>query len=250
MKRRRKAMGVVLFAVMVFVSAPAEVVDGIHWADEVTGYTQSIQNYGGVLMTPATEWWVTGPPDADVDDNGYAWDWDDQDTVAGWRTTDAGEYVIVHWWAGVPDRPGDDLQIHVYGGPYALAEVAASVDGVHYAVVGTIGGGTPGYFRVETLDLGGLFDSCVRYVRVLRLNSGPQTGMFFDAFGGVPGCGDHDGDCDVDLHDLGEFQVCYGAGGPGLGSSPCAPGDCNQDDRIDGSDWQTLAGAITGPGSE
>jgi len=165
----------------------AAVVGGVNWADSVYDYTSYIQNYGGTLMTASTEFWVTGPSDADADGNGYAWDAGDPDNVAGWRTINTDQYIVMQWQIGVADVPGDDLTIRMYGGPSASANVLASEDGTNYTHVGTIGGGTPGYFRDETFDFTGLFSSDVHYVKVLRVASGPQTGMFFDSFaGGVP----------------------------------------------------------------
>lgn len=165
-------------------AATAEIIDGANWADDVTDYSANIQNYAGVLMDETTEWWLTGPADADVDGNGYAWDAQDQDTVAGWRSVAPGENLTVHWETGIPDLPGDDLHLHLYGGPGAAADVFASVDGTTFELVGTIGAGTPGYFRDEAFDFGGLFAGDVHYAKVLRTASGPQTGMFIDAFAG------------------------------------------------------------------
>ncbi|MEW6200024.1 MAG: PEP-CTERM sorting domain-containing protein [Planctomycetota bacterium] len=164
--------------------AGAEIIDGINWADDVYSYSANIQNYGGELMTPSTEWWLTGPPDADCNGNGYAWDPGDQDTVAGWRAAMPDEYVTMYWETGIPDLAGEDLVIRLHGGPSAAADVFASVDGGVFGFIGAIGGGTPGYFRDEAFDFAGLFAESVHYVKVLRTTSGPQTGMFFDAFGG------------------------------------------------------------------
>ncbi|MGD8453338.1 MAG: PEP-CTERM sorting domain-containing protein [Phycisphaerae bacterium] len=163
----------------------AEIIDGVNWADEAVAYSANIQNYSGVLMDETTEWWPTGPADADVDGNGYAWDAVDQDTVAGWRSVAPGEYITLYWETGIPDLPGDDLAITLYGGPSAEADVLVSVDGDVFTSIGTIGTGTPGYFRDEGFDFGGLLTGDVHYAKVLRTASGPQTGMFFDAFAGV-----------------------------------------------------------------
>ncbi len=182
---KRSIMTVVLAALALAGSpAPAEIIDGFNWADEVIDYSANIQSYGGELMGPSTEWWLTGPPDADVDGDGYAWGTGDQDTVAGWRAGLPDEYITMYWEAGIPNLPGDDLFIHLYSGPGAGAAVFASVDGTGFDLVGTIGGGTAGYLRCEAFDFGGLFADDVHYVKVLRTASGPQTGMFFDAFGG------------------------------------------------------------------
>lgn len=236
-------------ATVMVVTAPfasAEIIAGVNWTDEVVDYTANIQNYDGFLMDEDTEWWLLGTPDCDVNENGYAWDPVDQDTVAGWRSMFPGESITVYWEAGLPDRSGDDLSIILYGGPFAEAEVSASVDGVVYEVIGTIGSGTPGYLREEPFDFAGLFDTCVHYVRVLRIASGPQTGMFFDAFGGNVYWGDFDGDCDIDLHDVAALQTCFtGSGGPP--GAACAAGDFDGDDDIDGDDWWLFADEMTGP---
>ena len=245
----RKDLITVALGAVALVLAPtvAEIVDGVNWADEVDDYTTNIQNYGGVLMDETTEWWLTGPPDADVNENGYAWDSEDQDTVAGWRTTNPGEYAIMSWEAGLPDLVGDDLWIHLYGGPSADADVLASVDGATFHLVGTIGGGTPGYLREEAFDFAGLFETCVRYVKVLRVASGPQTGLFFDAFGGSVFPGDFNGDCDVDLEDFASFQTCFTGDGGGPVDPFCTPGDLDTDEDIDSNDWALFADQMTGP---
>ncbi|MBN1511763.1 MAG: PEP-CTERM sorting domain-containing protein [Phycisphaerae bacterium] len=165
------------------VAASAAVIEGVNWADDASGYSANIQNFGGVLMDATTEWWVTGPSDADGDGNGYAWDPVDQDTVGGWRSTAPGEYITLHWETGIPDLAGDDLFAHLYGGPLAAAEVLASVDGNVFESLGTVGGGTAGYFRVAAFNLDARFAEDVHYVKVLRTASGPNTGMFFDSFG-------------------------------------------------------------------
>lgn len=181
-----KQMVLSVLACLSFLTTPAwaEII-GVNWADEVVEYTPNIQNYAGVLLSADTAWWLTGPADCDCDDNGYVWDPADQDTVAGWRAAAPNESVTMYWSAGIPDLPGDDLAIHVYGGPIAAADVFASVDGSSFELVGAIGGGTPGYLREETFDFAGVFASDVQYVKVVRTASGPQTGMFFDAFSGV-----------------------------------------------------------------
>lgn len=172
-------------ALMAFpMIAEAAIISGVNYADDVTEYTSNIQNYGGTLMTDSTKWWVLGQPDADADGNGYAFDSGDPDYVAGWRSAAPGEYITVHFNIGLANVVGDDLSIWLYGGPNANASVLASINGVNFTQIGSIGGGTPGYFREEKFDFGGLSD--VHYVKVLRVASGPKTGMFFDAFGGVP----------------------------------------------------------------
>lgn len=231
---------IVTVMAVVASSASAEIVDGVNWADEVVEYTDNIQNYNGVLMNEDTEWWLLGTPDCDANGNGYAWDSVDQDTVAGWRTTNADEYVIVYWEHGLPDLPGDDLWIHMYGGPYAEAQISASADGIEFELIGTIDSGTPGYFRDEAFDFDGLLDGCVHYVKALRIASGPQTGMFFDAFGGGVLSGDLDGDCDVDLGDLAALLGVYGLCSDDPGYDPVA--DFDDSGCIDLGDLATLLG--------
>ncbi|MBN1511764.1 MAG: hypothetical protein JXB13_07100 [Phycisphaerae bacterium] len=237
----------IIVAVALATPAMAELLDGANWADEVLDYSAAIQNYDGFLMNENTEWWLLGEPDCDVDGNGYAWNPLDQDTVAGWRTTDVGEYVVLYWEAGLPDRSGDDLSVVLYGGPFAEAELSASVDGVVYGVIGAIGGGTPGYLREETFDFAGLFDTCVHYVRLLRVASGPQTGMFFDAFGGNVYWGDFDGDCDVDLRDFAMMQACFRDDDGEMPGTACELGDFDGDGDLDIADWLLFADEITGP---
>jgi hypothetical protein len=165
--------------------AEAEIIGGVNYADDVAAYTSRIQNYGGTLMTDSTKFWATGAPDADTNGNGYAWDSGEPDYVAGWRTTDAGQYITVQFNAALADVVGDDLTVWLYGGSNASATVLASTDGVAFTEIGSISGGTPGYIRAETFDFNGLFTGDVHYAKVLRVTSGPNTGMFFDAFGGT-----------------------------------------------------------------
>lgn len=184
MQFRTLAMMTVL-AMATTTSVTAAVIEGINWADDAAEYSSKIQNYGGTLMDASTEWWLTGPSDADVDGNGYAWDAGDLDYVGGWRSNAPNEYITMYWETGLSDVSGDDLTIHLYGGSSALAKVLASTDGTEFIQIGTIGGGTAGYFRDEAFDFAGLFGEIVQYVRVERVANGPQTGIFFDSFAGV-----------------------------------------------------------------
>jgi hypothetical protein len=226
--------------------AEAEIIDGTNWADLVDNHTANIQNYNGVLMDNSTEWWVTGPPDADVNENGYAWDAGDEDTVAGWRTTNADESIVVYWETGLPDREGDDLWVHLYGGPAASSHVYASADGTTFHLIGTIGGGTPGYLRAETFDFSGLIDGCVHYVKVLRVASGPQTGTFFDAFGGGVIQGDLDGDCAADPADLPHFIDALLGEPPAHAGIDQSQGDMDGDGDVNGNDIQWFIEALIG----
>lgn len=179
---------IVVFAIFVG-SAKAEITDGQNWADSVRSHTDYIQNFGWELMSddPNNEDWVLGKSDADVDENGYAWDTCDEDLVAGWRTSQqshADANIVVKFDTGLPDyNDATDLVIHVYGGPFAEASVWASVDGNSFMQIGIIGGGTPGYLRDEMFDFNGAFTEDVYYVKVQReaaYESG--TGIFFDSF--------------------------------------------------------------------
>lgn len=162
-------------------AAHGELVDGVYWADEVSGWTGEVQNYGGEVMTEDTTWWLTGAPDADVDGNGYAWDPVDNDYVAGWRASGDAS-ISAYFEVPVFDVGGPDLVIHKYAGANASASVWASSDNVDYVQVGEMGGGTPGYFTDVWIDLDGLVGE-VHYIRVVREASGTKTGTFIDALG-------------------------------------------------------------------
>ena len=172
-------------AAAVLLSAQAAKAD-LMWADSVTDYSSKIQNYGSIIMDSTTEFWVMGAPDADVDGNGYVWDTADLDYVAGWKAGDPNEYFIVHFSTALADIAGVDLNIHMYGGPKAGANVLASTDGVAYTQIGTLGGGTPGYLRNEAFDFDGNFNSGVQFIKVQRTVINNGSGMFFDAFSGTP----------------------------------------------------------------
>ncbi len=157
----------------VFASVQVARADMIDWADDAAEYSANIQNYAGIKMDDSTRWWLTGPPDADQN----------HDYVGGWRSVAPNEYIVMHWGRPIADVPGDDLVIRLYGGPDAQAGVSASVDGAIFSEIGVIGGGTPNVFREEYFDFNGRLPGGVSYVKVERLADGPQTGMFFDAFG-------------------------------------------------------------------
>ncbi|MBN1590072.1 MAG: hypothetical protein JW888_11195 [Pirellulales bacterium] len=180
--------------------AAAAVVGDQNWADDVEIYTENIQNYAHVLMDDSTTWWLTGPPDATQTD----------DFVGGWCANAPGEYIVMHWASPLVDLPGDDLVVRLFSGPAASAEVLASVDGVTYTSIGTLGGGTPLAYREEMFDFDERFAGDVSYVMLQRDANGPQTGVFFDA--------------------LGSTVV------PEL-----IPGDANNDKRVDETDAQALA---------
>jgi hypothetical protein len=185
---------VILLPVACFLCTP--VADGgmiglQNWADEVVSHTNNVQNYSGEMMATASEWWVLGPSDADVNVNGYAWDDGvDQDYVAGWRADAPGELMVVKFEAGLLDVQGDDLVIHMYCGPSAEASVWASVDNASYTQIGSIvggdGPGAPGVFYDAEFDFAGMLTGDVHYVKVQRVGNGAKTGMFFDSFASTP----------------------------------------------------------------
>lgn len=133
-------------------------------------------------MMSATTWWLTGPPDADQNDNGYAWDLGDTDTVTGWRSSGAADFTL-RFDTALADQPGDDLLVVGYGGTGGQFSVHASPDGDNYVLVGSASGAGAGYLTNYWFDYAGRVND-VRYVKILREVSGPQTGMFFDAIGG------------------------------------------------------------------
>jgi hypothetical protein len=163
---------------------------GWTWADDVPAWTGNVENYGGYAdpedMTADTTWWLTGPPDADQNGNGYAFDWNppvDQDSVAGWRGFGDGDFTV-YFNTALKDFAGDDLKIVTYGGPNGQSSVWASPTDSNYVQVGTIGAGTPGYFDELWFDFAGNVDD-VHYVKVVREVDGPQSGRFIDAVGGM-----------------------------------------------------------------
>ncbi|MBN1511768.1 MAG: PEP-CTERM sorting domain-containing protein [Phycisphaerae bacterium] len=154
------------------------------WADSVVGWNGGIKNFGGELMTSETSWWLTGLPDCDQNGNGYAWDAEDNDYVAGWKMPFAGDQFTVALGAPIHDGAGDDVLVVGYRGPACLASVQASADGISFTELGTIGTGTPGYLDDFWFDLGGLTD--VRYIRVERATGAANSACFVDAVGAVP----------------------------------------------------------------
>ncbi|MGQ9650877.1 MAG: PEP-CTERM sorting domain-containing protein [Phycisphaerae bacterium] len=184
----KKQLVLIVMPAMLFVAAlnaDAAIVNGTNWADSVYAHSSIIQNYGGTLMTAGTEFWLTGPSDADANGNDYALDPGDPDFVGGWRSNAPSEFIVMEWDIGIPDLAGADLIIRCYGGPSAAANVLASSDGTIFAPIGTIGGGSSGYLVDVPFDLAGQFPGDIHYVRVERAANGPNTGLFFDSFGGV-----------------------------------------------------------------
>jgi len=172
----KSLLGSLSVAVAVLASAQvvgAATIDSLNWADDAADYSSKIQNYGGTMMDVSTTWWLTGPPDGGAGDY-----------VGGWRSNAPDEYIVMHWETPIPDLLGDDLVIHLYGGPSVEANVLASVDGTTFTTIGTIGGGVPLVFRQEYFDFDGQFGGDISYVKAERVANGPQTGVFFDAFGG------------------------------------------------------------------
>ncbi|MBN2216436.1 MAG: hypothetical protein JW719_03570 [Pirellulales bacterium] len=208
----------------------AVLVDNQNWADEVANYSDAIQNYGGIVMDESTTWWLTGPPDADAG----------HDFVAGWRSDAPNEYIVMHWTTPLDDRPGNDLVIRMYGGLKASADVLASVDGETYLGIGTLSGDALYTFQTQSFDFDGRLGDGIAYVKVPRVGNGPQTGMFFDAFGSVvlstliPG--DANDDKVVDQFDALSLAEHWGAG-----NATWEMGDFNGDDVVGPADAAILA---------
>lgn len=156
------------------------------WADSVEGWTGNIMNFGGELISWETTWWLTGLPDADQTDplNGYAWDSEDYDHVAGWKMPPASDSFTVKFDTLIQDGAGDDVLVVGYFGPNYESSVQASSDGIDFTEIGTIGSGQPGYLEDCWFDLGGLTD--VQYIRVERVSTSALSGGFVDAIGAVP----------------------------------------------------------------
>ena len=171
----------------------AAVVGDMNWADEVVEWEGNLMNFGvngpAELMSEETTWWLTGPPDADGNANGYAFDGGiDGDTVAGWRNCGSNPAIIenftLRFEEPIEDGEDEDLMIVTYGGAGARSAVFASTDGEDFVRIGDLGGGIPGNLSELRLDFDGVIDD-VRYVKILRVTTGPSTGRFFDAVGGL-----------------------------------------------------------------
>ncbi len=199
----------VLFAVLIAVNQTnlrAAYVRGQNWADRVIEHTARIQRFGkpgcsgGQFMDPNTHWWILGPPDCDVNNDGYAWTPDgtgegiiDRDSVAGWKGAgdlNKDQELVVVFDIGLEDYEEiDDLVIRLYSGYKAKASVWASVDGNDFTQIGEIIGrddglpGIPGWLCDVTFDFSNRFDQPVQYLKVHRESNAPDTGMFFDAIG-------------------------------------------------------------------
>jgi len=181
MRTRRTCLGAT--ALLLCMVTPG-IADALMWADDVPAWTGEIQNYAGTLLDETTTWWLTGPPDADVDGDGYAWGAGDPDYVAGWRGNDPGASFTVHFTESLVDTTGEDVVLYGYRGSKAAGSVWASADGLSFTEIGSLAGGEPGYLDELWFDLGGLTD--VHFIRVLREANGSQTGAFFDAVGALP----------------------------------------------------------------
>jgi len=188
----------VLFYAFCVQAASAAVVGNQNWADSLEAWSGNIQNYNSTATGAVALAYVLGPPDCDVDGNGYAWDPADNDYVAGWKGEGDASF-LVYFETALLNVTGDDLAAKVYGGPNCKADVYGSVDGSGFEIVGSIVGakghipGKPGFFhdagaagldRYVTLDFG-ILDN-LHYVRFDRVVSGQGSGMFFDAVGSVP----------------------------------------------------------------
>jgi hypothetical protein len=178
--------------------ANAGLVGGQNWADTVEAWSGNIQNYNGTAIGADALAYALGPPDSDVDGNGYAWDTGDNDYVAGWKASGSASFTL-RFEIALLNIEGDDLAVKVYGGPNCQGDVYGSVDGSSFELIGSIEGaesqipGKPGFFhnpgatgleRYSTLDFGA-FDN-LHYIRFDRVVSGSGSGMFFDSVGGVP----------------------------------------------------------------
>ena len=168
----RSILTVASIAVVVAASASSVSAESIYWSDEAVDYSSNIQNFAGTLMDASTTWWVAGAPEGDTGD-----------FVGGWRSNAPGEYIVVRWDTPIADMAGDDIVIQLFSGGKAGADVFASVDGIDYTQIGTLGKGTASEIRQEWFDLDGQFASDVSYVKVVRTANGQGAGMFFDGFG-------------------------------------------------------------------
>jgi len=181
---RNARLSICLMALQMAVTAGASQA-ATRWTDAVVpGWTGGIQNFGQTAMTEETTWWLTGPSDCDVDGNGI---WDpvtENDYMAGWRAGGAASFTVAFSEA-VEDIDGADLVIHLFSGSSALGNVLASSDGSTFVQIGTVGAGTPKHFRDEYFDFDGLIDN-VHYIKLERVDAGPNTGAFFDSFAAVP----------------------------------------------------------------
>lgn len=199
-----KRIGLVSLVLYVLTArlANASLVDGQNWADSLVAWSGSIQNYNGTSIGEDALVYVLGPPDSDIDGNGYAWDADDNDYVAGWKGTADASFTL-YFEVALLNIDGDDLAVKVYGGATCKADVYGSVDGNSFELIGSIAGakghipGKQGFFhepdateldRYVTLDFG-ILDN-LHYIRFDRVVSGQGSGMFFDAVGSVPESGD------------------------------------------------------------
>lgn len=229
----------------VFATGQIVAGDDMIWAAEVTHYTENVQNYGVYdnpeKMTDDTTWWLTGPPDADQDDNGYAWDFGvDEDYVAGWRSFGTEQFTV-RFDQAIADVDGNDIMLYTYGGPNGISSVWASPtdNDDDYVQIGEVGAGTPGYLVELWYDFAGMVDD-VQYIKVMREAGGPQSGRFFDAIGGMfsgtPCPADVNQDGTVDIDDL--FAV-LGA----WGTCDGCPEDVNDDDLVNIDDVFEVLGA-------
>jgi hypothetical protein len=193
-------IGLVLLVLCILTAqiANAGLVGGQNWADSVAAWSGKIQNYNGTATGTDALAYVLGPPDSDVDDNGFAWDACDNDYVAGWKGTDDASFTL-YFETALLNIDGEDLAVKVYGGANCKADVYGSVDGSSFELIAGIAGaqgqipGKAGYFheagaagldRYVTLDFGSLDN--LHYIRFDRAVCGSGSGMFFDAVGSVP----------------------------------------------------------------
>jgi hypothetical protein len=168
-----------------------------NWANSLAAWSGNIENYNGTRTGADALAYVLGPPDSDVDGNGYAWDADDNDYVAGWKGTGDASFTV-YFESALLNVDGDDLVVKLCGGAKSKVDVYGSIDGSSFEIIGSIAGvkgqipGKPGFFheagasgldRYVTLDFGTLDN--LHYIRFDRAASGEGSGMFFDAVGSV-----------------------------------------------------------------
>ena len=244
--------------------ANAGLVDGQNWADSLAAWSGNMQNYNGTAMGADALVYVLGPPDSDVDGNGYAWDANDNDYVAGWKGTGDASFTL-YFDVALLNIGGDDLVVKVYGGATCQADVYGSVDGSSFEFIGSIAGvkghipGKSGFFhepgatgldRYVTLDFG-ILDN-LHYIRFDRVGSGQGSGMFFDAVGSVPESVDRTGAAYVKGQNWANRVVSYTPRIQRFGKPGCTggvfmdantawwvlgPSDCDQNADMDA--WST-----------
>ena len=226
------------------------IIGDMNWTDEVTEWIGTLTNYGwhgsAETLTEQNAWWLTGEPDADANGNGSVTDPTDPDYVIGWRNCGSSqqemESFTLKFDTPLIDANGDDLKIVAYGGTSGEYSVFASIDGIDFVLLDSVGGGIPGILQDVWIDFDGLVDQ-VEYIKILRTATGAGSGCFFDAIGAeVPIPGDANGDGKVDGSDVTILAGNWQLGVDGTETASWEEGDFNGDDKVDGSDVTILAG--------